>query len=142
MQIIKNLLNKKQERIEYFSKLLHLQKEHKDEPNISEMDVNLIKNIQEFALDNTKQLSMDELAKNLYTSRTQLHRKVKSLTGMSITTYINHIKIEKSKTLLIETTLHINEIAFDLGFESATYFSRIFKKEQGVTPESYRGNHT
>jgi len=139
--IIKNLLKKKQERIKYFSKLLHLQKEHREEQNISEMDLNLIKNIQEFALNKTKKMSMDEFAHSLYKSRAQLHRKVTSLTGMSITTYINHIKIEKSKTLLIETTLHINEIAFDIGFESANYFSRIFKKEQGVTPESYRSSH-
>ncbi len=126
MLIIKNLLKKKQERIKYFSKLLHLQKEHREEQDISEMDLNLIKNIQEFALNKTKKMSMDEFAHSLYKSRAQLHRKVTSLTGMSITNYINHIKIEKSKTLLIETTLHINEIAFDIGFESANYFSRIF----------------
>ena len=140
--IIKNLLKKKQDQIEYFRKLLQLKNSYKEVPDINKLDLGLIKNIQEFALDNTKQMSIDELAQHLFTSRTQLHRKVKSLTGMSITTYINHIKIEKAKTLLVETTLHINEIAYDVGFEDAAYFSRIFKKLTKISPAIYRQTHT
>ncbi len=136
--IIKNLLNKKQEQLAYFSKLLHLKQEHTEEPDISELDINLIKNIQEFALDNGKKMSIDELAHSLYTSRTQLHRKIKSLTGMSITSYLNHIKVEKAKKLLTTTQLTISEIAYDVGFEDAAYFSRIFKKIAKISPVDYR----
>ncbi|RLD62878.1 MAG: hypothetical protein DRI95_12435 [Bacteroidetes bacterium] len=139
--IIKNLLNKKQEQLAYFSNLLHLKQEHRDEPDISELDINLIKTIQEFALDNSKKMSVDELAHSLYTSRTQLHRKVKSLTGMSITNYLNHIKIEKAKYLLTTTKLTISEIAYDVGFDDPAYFSRAFKKTVNISPVAYRQEH-
>lgn len=136
--IIKNLLQKKQERVRYLSRLLYLRKEHKKLPDVNELDIAFIKNIQEFALDNTNKISMDALAKQLHSSRAQLHRKVKALTGMSITAYINHIKIEKAKVLLQDTQLQISEIAYTVGFESPNYFSRIFKKELSISPEVYR----
>lgn len=86
----------------------------------------------------SQKISIDYLCKNLFVSRTQLHKKVKALTGKSITHYTNHIRIEKSKTLLKESNLQINEIAFEVGFESANYFTRIFKKETGKSPAAYR----
>ena len=107
-------------------------------PDINELDLNLIKNIQEVALDNNKQMSIEELAQYLYTSRSQLHKKVKSLTGMSITNYINHIRIEKAKDLLKTTQLTISEIAYDVGFVSSNYFARSFKKIANTSPASYR----
>ena len=140
--IIKNLLEKKQNQISFLSKLLHLRKNHKEVPNINELDLNLIKNIQEFALDNNKQMSIEELAQYLYTSRSQLHKKVKSLTGMSITNYINHIRIEKAKDLLKTTQLTISEIAYDVGFASSNYFARSFKKITNTSPANYRQIHS
>ena len=106
------------------------------------MNVPLIKNIQEFALDNNKQMSIEELAQFLYTSRSQLHKKVKSLTGMSITNYINNIRIEKAKYLLKTTQLTISEIAYDVGFASSNYFARSFKKTSNTSPASYRQSYT
>jgi signal transduction histidine kinase/ligand-binding sensor domain-containing protein/DNA-binding response OmpR family regulator len=138
--IIKNLLQKKKEQINYFSKLLQL----KESPNnsiINQLDINLIQNLQEYVLDKNNKLSIDELSKTLGTSRTQLHRKIKTLTNMSVTNYINHIRIEKAKYLLLNTTLNSNEIAYEVGFESSSYFSRIFKKELEISPISYRENH-
>jgi len=140
--IIKNLLGKKQKQISFLSNLLYLRNNHKEVPDINELDLNLIKNIQEFALDNNKQMSIEELAQHLYTSRSQLHKKVKSLTGMSITNYMNHIRIEKAKDLLKTTQLTISEIAYDVGFVSSNYFSRSFKKTTNTSPVSYRQRHS
>ena len=138
--IIKNLLKKRQEQINYFSKLLQFKASEKSQ-QFNQLDLNLIANLQEQILAKHKKLSIEELAKILLTSRTQLHRKVKALTGLSITNYINHIRIEKAKKLLKTTSLQGSEIAYEVGFESATYFSRIFKKELGITPVSYRNKH-
>ena len=139
--IIKNLLEKKQKQISFLSNLLHLKNNHKEVLDINELDLNLVKNIQEVALDNNKQMSIEELAQSLYTSRSQLHKKVKSLTGMSITNYMNHIRIEKAKGLLKTTQLTISEIAYDVGFASSNYFSRSFKKITNTSPVSYRQRH-
>lgn len=138
--IIKNLLQKKQEQMNSFRKLSLL----KEGPNnivTNQLDINLITNLQEHVLDKSSRLSIDQLAKVLGTSRTQLHRKIKALTNLSVTNYINHIRIEKAKHLLVNSKLNSNEIAYEVGFESSTYFSRIFKKELGTTPILYRKEH-
>jgi signal transduction histidine kinase/DNA-binding response OmpR family regulator/ligand-binding sensor domain-containing protein len=135
--IIKNLLLKQQEKINYFSKLLELKKQSTKVTDINQLDLDFIKSIQEIALLPHK-ISIEDITQKLAISRTQLHKKIKTLTGKSITHYINYIRIEKAKTLLKESTLQINEIAFELGFESANYFTRIFKKETGKTPFGYR----
>jgi len=109
--------------------------------NNQEFDIDLIQNLQKHVLDKNKKLSIDQLAKTLGTSRTQLHRKIKALTDMSVTNYINHIRIEKAKNLLVNTKLNSNEIAYEVGFESSTYFSRIFKKELGISPIAFREKH-
>ncbi len=139
--IIKNLLKKRQEQIDYFGKLLHL-KDNNNVKNTNQLDVNLISNLQKHVLDKNKKISIDELAKVLGTSRTQLHRKIKTLTGISITSYINHIRIEKAKNLLVNTKLNSSEIAYEVGFESATYFSRIFRNKLDISPVSYREKHS
>ncbi|HKK11892.1 MAG TPA: helix-turn-helix transcriptional regulator, partial [Flavobacteriaceae bacterium] len=140
--IIDNLLEKQQKRIDYLKDLLYLRQEHKSMPDINEMDLNLIKNLQMLVLDSKSKFSIDELAKKLYISRAQLHRKLIALTGMSTTHYINYIRIEKAKHLLSTTNLRVKEVAYTVGFESTTYFSKLFKKELGVTPTSYRNEST
>lgn len=138
--IIKNLLQKKQEQVNYFKKLLLL-KESPKNTTTNQLDIDLIQNLQKYVLDKNIKLSIDQLAKTLGTSRTQLHRKIKALTNMSVTNYINHIRIEKAKNLLVTTELNSNEIAYEVGFESSTYFSRVFKKELGMAPITFRNNH-
>ncbi len=139
--IIKNLLKKQQSSIDHFSKLLQLKEGNKKDSDISALDIDFIKEIQEYALNKELNLTIDELAKQLSTSRSQLHRKIKALTGQSITNYINFIRIEKAKEILVTTSLHISEIAYETGFESPTYFSRAFKKNTGVSPTSFRDKH-
>lgn len=136
--IIDNLLQKQRERIKYLKELLHLKQGHKNVPDINELDFKLIKNLQRLVLNNRNNFSIDQLAKELYISRAHLHRKLIALTGMSTTQYINYVRMEKAKHLLSESNLMVKEIAYTVGFESATYFSKLFKKELGKTPESFR----
>ena len=135
--IIGNLLNKQRERIDYFKDLLHLKKEHKNVPSNNDLDIKLMKDLQILVLDPNTKYSISQLSKKLYISRAQLHRKIVALTGMSTTKYINFIRIEKSKELLSKTNLQVKEVAYSVGFESTSYFSRLFKKELGITPETY-----
>jgi len=139
--IIKNLLLKQQQQISYFSNLLQLKTSHKQNADINKIDVDFIKAIQEYALHKNQNLSIDELAKKLATSRSQLHRKIKALTGKSTTNYINYIRVEKAKNVLITTTLQINEVAYEVGFDSPTYFSKTFKKLENVSPTIFRENN-
>lgn len=58
--------------------------------------------------------------------------------GMSPTQYVINKRINKSRSMLAETDLHVKEIAYSLGFASEMYFSRLFKMKTSLTPSQYR----
>lgn len=80
----------------------------------------------------------NELAKALNTSRTQLHRKLKALTSVSTSNYINKVKLQKAKEMLSNTEETISEIAYAVSFSSLNYFSSNFSKEFGISPRAFR----
>ena len=79
-----------------------------------------------------------ELCSILNISRAQLHRKLKKLTGLSTSHYIRSLRLHFAKELLNKSELNISEIAFNVGFSSATYFSKAFKAEFGFSPSDLR----
>jgi AraC-like DNA-binding protein len=85
-----------------------------------------------------EEFSIEDLGEALYLSRSQLHRKIKALTGKSTTLFIRSIRLQKARVLLESTDLSISEIAYRVGFKSPTYFSQIFKKEVGSSPVQFR----
>ncbi|MGQ9491544.1 MAG: helix-turn-helix domain-containing protein [Anaerolineae bacterium] len=52
--------------------------------------------------------------------------------------YLNRYRIQQAKQLLTNTHKTITEIALEVGFSSSSYFSRIFRRKTGMTPEAYR----
>lgn len=67
-----------------------------------------------------------------------LTRKFKEETGLSVSDYVQHSKIERAKLLLRNTGLSIQEISEQLCFGSRNYFSRVFSEAEGCTPTEYR----
>ena len=134
---MRNLLKQKAERSKYLRELLSIKKPEQLKASINQMDFDLVKNIQYLILE-SKLASADDIAQELFISRSQLHRKIKALTGMSLTAYGNHVRIEKAKHLLNTTNMNVSEIAYEVGFEDPSYFSKTFKKLESVSPKSYR----
>ena len=101
-----------------------------------------LQKVQQTILDNLtiKSFGPNELARALGTSRTQLHRKLKALTDISTSHYINQVKLQEGKRLLLETEMNISEIAFAVGFTSVNYFSNNFSKAFGSSPRAFRNN--
>ncbi|RLL47739.1 AraC family transcriptional regulator [Oceanobacillus piezotolerans] len=85
-----------------------------------------------------EQIDKEELASKFYTHPSHLSRKFKQETNMTITAYQQMLRINHAKHLLKTETLTIEEIAWIVGYEDASYFSRVFKKEIGITPTQYR----
>ncbi|WP_028609070.1 helix-turn-helix domain-containing protein [Paenibacillus harenae] len=83
-------------------------------------------------------IGLDELAKRFHTNRTTLNRKVNSVTGMSIITYVNSLRIQLASSMLCNTTLKVTEIMDRVGFTDDAYFIRVFRKQTGYTPAEYR----
>ncbi|RHO31870.1 AraC family transcriptional regulator [Roseburia sp. AM16-25] len=86
----------------------------------------------------TEDFSVDQMAQDLFLSRSYLSTKFKKETGMTLSQYIQEQKIEKAKSLLKTTDRSILEIATYLGFSSQGYFQNVFKKLTGMTPKEYR----
>ena len=83
-------------------------------------------------------LKMDELGDQLGISRVQLYRKVKTLTGLSPVELLRQMRLQKGKILLNTTTKTVAEIAYEVGFNSASYFANCFKKQYGKLPMEQR----
>ena len=78
------------------------------------------------------------IAEELNVSANYLSSLLKQLTGKSTQTHIHDKLIEKAKEKLSGTHLSINEIAYELGFEHAESFSKLFKKNTKKTPLEFR----
>lgn len=74
----------------------------------------------------------------IHISPNHLNKVIRTETGKSASDIINKICILEAKVLLGQTTLNINEIAIELGFEDTSYFSRFFKKHADISPTEYR----
>lgn len=83
-------------------------------------------------------LSVQEISKQLDISEVHLRRIFKSAVNISPVKYINFLRLEKAKNMLLSSNLTVSEIADSVGFEDQFYFSRLFKKETGVSPVYYR----
>ncbi len=80
------------------------------------------------------------LSKQLGNSKSQLYRKLKSLTGKSPNNFIREFRLLKALNLLYNQHGNISEIAYDCGFNSPTYFTRVFKKRFRILPTSFIKN--
>jgi len=89
---------------------------------------------QKYALNPT----LDEVAGYAGYSPAYFSRIFKEDTGMTFSEFLNDIRIEKSKTLLITTNLSIADISSMLGYNDQSYFCRIFKSITGTTPDRFR----
>lgn len=82
-------------------------------------------------------LSVDGLADHLSLSRSQLYRKIKSLTNYSPNELIRIIRLKYAKQLLNSKTKSISEVAYETGFSSPSYFAKCFKDIYGESPTEY-----
>ncbi|MNF90661.1 HTH-type transcriptional regulator YesS [compost metagenome] len=83
-------------------------------------------------------LSLDSIAESLNMSPVYLGRLIKKYTSKTLTDLINEYRMEKAQELLRETDKLIVMIAEETGFSSNSYFGKVFKKYQGITPNEYR----
>ena len=87
-----------------------------------------------------RRMTLEQIAASTYLSKTYLSSLFKKETGYSISEYINIVRIERSKSLLLEENISIIDIANLCGFEDQSYFTKVFKHIVGITPKKYREN--
>ncbi len=85
-------------------------------------------------------MSLDDLAKKFFMSKSYLTRVFRNVTGFSVVEYITYIRVQKAQQLLRESDSSITEIAEICGFGNITYFEKVFKQMTGFSPGKYRKN--
>jgi two-component system response regulator YesN len=78
------------------------------------------------------------MAASIHVSPGYFSTLLKQETGMRFSDFVADLRIRKSKSLLLDQTLPVNEVAIKCGFSDITYFSRFLKKQTGLSPSQWR----
>jgi two-component system response regulator YesN len=118
----------------YLAGLLSYQQERNDNAT-SEM----IENVKSYIHSNyNKDISLDLIADNFHFTPSYISILFKTYSNVGFKEYLISVRIEEAKRLLKETSLKVYEIAQNSGYNDASYFVKLFKKEVGVSPNKYR----
>ena len=83
--------------------------------------------------------SVKQTAQSLQMSHQQFYRKLKALTNQTPVRYLRTFRLNKAKALLLaDNDLNVSEVAYDVGFDNPSYFSRVFMEEFGLSPNEVR----
>lgn len=114
-------------------------KDEKTESN-GNMNVEFLRHVTDIIYREMKnaEFSPKKLAEELAISMSQLNKKLNATTGYPSSTYILQVKLTHAKKILGSQNKTIGEVAAECGIYDINYFSRIFKKQTGVTPTQYK----
>ncbi|MFB3166475.1 response regulator [Neobacillus sp. 179-C4.2 HS] len=85
-----------------------------------------------------EKISLTEVAAHLHLNSSYFSRMYKKETGEGFVEYVTRVKMEKALELLDQSIKSVEQIAYELGFESKSYFLKTFKRFYGVSPKSYK----
>jgi len=85
-----------------------------------------------------KKITLEDVASYVHLSPTYFSKLFKDETQYNFNTYLNNVRIEMGKKLLLDESIPIVDISNLIGFEDQSYFSKVFKKITGATPGKYR----
>lgn len=133
---IRNLFRTHYRAIDYYSKSLEIEPE---KVALNPMDEELLKKAVEIVEKHIDDIefSTDEFAREMFMSRSNLHLKMKALTGESTNEFIRKIRFNHACKLLKEGRYTISEISTMVGFNTSSYFTTSFKKHFGCLPSEY-----
>lgn len=117
--------------------------EERDGERLISEDENFLKKVSELIQMRLtdSDFKVHDLELELGMSHMQLYRKLKALTGQSANEFIRTVRLKKATELLKTTHLNVNEVAYQTGFNSPSYFIKCFRKEFGVLPKLYSMGH-
>ncbi len=84
--------------------------------------------------------NVDQLARDVAMSRTNLYAKLRNMLGISPAEFMRNVRLKAAAQLLADTSLSVSEVASRVGFATARNFSASFKKTFGVLPSEYKAS--
>ena len=119
---------------QFFSNLSEMLKEHNVyavSDTIEKVKIYMERNYQ-------KNLTTELISSYFYLNASYFSHLFRQKTGEKFVDYLNRIRINKSKELLLTTDRKMYQIAKSVGYDNVKYYFRVFKKTEGMTPEQYR----
>lgn len=127
------------------AKIVSENTESENQSDLNNDDANIencayvIQNIEKYIEENLdKKLSLTDIAESIHMNKSYISRMFKEKAGENLFDYINKRKIKKAKQLIKNNELRMYEIALNVGMEDTAYFSRVFKKYEGISPSEYQ----
>ncbi|AUP77902.1 hybrid sensor histidine kinase/response regulator transcription factor [Flavivirga eckloniae] len=111
-------------------------KEESESASSIAIDKEFIQKVLKYVNDNMSdtELSVELLASQVSLSRSRLYRKIKGLTGQTVTEFIRKVRLQRAKQILEKGNSNISEVCYKVGFSSPSYFTKCFKAHFGILP--------
>ena len=138
---IEKLLELRRKLKERFGRILNVDAKEVD---VCDADEVFVKNAVEYIRLHiaNPELSVDELSKAMNMSRTNLHRRLKTTTGLSPIDLIKTIRMKQAAYLLSTGNLNVSEVAYKVGYNAPSYFSSSFSAYFNISPTAYLKQNT
>jgi AraC-like DNA-binding protein len=136
---IRNLLESRRKLRERFSRQVTV---NPKEITVTSMDERFLQkalSIMEANMANAE-FDVESFSKEVGMSRSQLHRKLMALSGLSVNEFIKTLRLKRAASLLSQQQGNVSEVAFGVGFSSLNYFTKCFRDFYGKTPTEYARN--
>jgi YesN/AraC family two-component response regulator len=133
---VSNLIAQRKKLIQKYNKQITV-KPH--EITVTPMDERFIQKVIQLVednLDNTE-FTSDKMADGIGMSRASLHRKIKAITGHSTSEFIQDFRLRRAALFIEKKTDTVSQIAYQVGFNDHSYFTKCFKKKFGKTPSEW-----
>lgn len=134
---VENLIKSRQKLIEKFKKDFILEPKELDLVSTDEVFLKKAMDIVEENIADPEFMAIS-FSEKMFMSQSVLYRKLKAITGQTISEFIRAVKLKKAGQLLIKTDNPIGDIAIQVGFNDLKYFRKCFKNTFGETPSDYR----
>jgi AraC-like DNA-binding protein len=85
-----------------------------------------------------QKISLKEVADLIHLTESNFCKFFKKATGKTYSNYLNELRINEACRMLVQTEKTISQISFDCGFETLSYFNRVFLEKKMMTPSSYK----
>lgn len=111
---------------------------------ITQIDEQFMKDLRVIISENISdpEFNVEALAGKMHMDRSTVYRKVLALTGETPTEFIRSLRLKRGAELLKKSSITVLEVAFEVGFSSANYFSKCFKKKYHQLPSTYAASES
>lgn len=96
------------------------------------------KHVLAYLSENHTHVTLDTLAAHFNRSRSHISHLFKTKAGVSLRAYCNDLKLADARLLLQSSDLSVTEVAYEVGFEDASYFIKLFREKYGVSPKRFK----